>query len=57
MSQDIEISGEDLLKNPFHGVPITDEFALEGIANRNSIPYKAVYELGHVRTILRGTLR
>ncbi|KAF9466713.1 Saccharopine dehydrogenase-domain-containing protein [Collybia nuda] len=53
----IEISGENLLKNSFPDVPITNDFALEGIANRDSIPYSTVYELGYVRTIMRGTLR
>jgi len=36
---------------------VTQEFALEGIANRNSLPYASLYDLGSPRTVLRGTLR
>lgn len=53
----IDIPSDDLLKRYFPDVPITTEFALEGIANRDSLPYAHVYDLGSPRTVLRGTLR
>lgn len=30
---------------------------LEGIANRNSLPYREEYGIEDVRTVVRGTLR
>ncbi|KAJ7696052.1 Saccharopine dehydrogenase-domain-containing protein [Mycena rosella] len=49
-----------LLRSYFPAVPITEEFRLEGLPNRDSVPYLKTYELGDVkdiRTVLRGTLR
>ncbi|KAJ7505433.1 Saccharopine dehydrogenase-domain-containing protein [Mycena galericulata] len=49
-----------LLRSYFPSVPITKDFALEGLPNRDSLPYLSTYNLGapsHVRTVLRGTLR
>ncbi|KAJ6619520.1 Saccharopine dehydrogenase-domain-containing protein [Mycena sp. CBHHK59/15] len=49
-----------LLRSYFPSIPITKEFALEGIPNRDSLPYAQTYNLGHaseLRTLLRGTLR
>lgn len=53
----VDISSEDLLKRYLPDVPVTEDFALEGIANRNSLPYANMYNLGSPRTVLRGTLR
>lgn len=53
----IDISSDDLLKQYFPDVPVIEEFGLEGIANRNSLPYANTYNLGSPRTVLRGTLR
>jgi alpha-aminoadipic semialdehyde synthase len=44
----------------FPSVPVMPGFALEGLANRNSIPYAETYKLGpteSLETIFRGTLR
>ncbi|KAL0948068.1 hypothetical protein HGRIS_010692 [Hohenbuehelia grisea] len=54
------IPGDSLLKSYFPTVPISDELQLEGIANRDSLPYLETYSLGpraDIRTVLRGTLR
>ncbi|KAJ7459741.1 Saccharopine dehydrogenase-domain-containing protein [Mycena latifolia] len=52
------IPENQLLRSYFPSVPITEEFALEGIPNRDSLSYLKTYELGDdVRTVLRGTLR
>ncbi|KAF5378151.1 hypothetical protein D9615_007633 [Tricholomella constricta] len=51
------ISEEKLLKKAFPEVPITKEFDLEGIANRNSLIYAEQYGIESARTVLRGTLR
>lgn len=54
------IPGVDLLTRKFPNVPITDQFDLEGIANRDSLIYADTYNFGHsesMRTLLRGTLR
>lgn len=59
--QDWEIAGEDILKHgKFDKVPVSNVLNLEGIANRDSLPYAETYELGKsddLRTVLRGTLR
>ncbi|KAF8882271.1 Saccharopine dehydrogenase-domain-containing protein [Infundibulicybe gibba] len=52
-----EIEGKKLLGDYFPRVPITDELQLEGIANRDSLPYAGTYNLDSARTVLRGTLR
>jgi alpha-aminoadipic semialdehyde synthase len=57
---DWEIPGEQILSSHFPEVPISNVLNLEGIANRDSIPYADTYELGPaqgLRTLLRGTLR
>ncbi|THH32666.1 hypothetical protein EUX98_g1482, partial [Antrodiella citrinella] len=44
----------------FPDLPISDVLKLEGIANRDSLPYGDTYDLGplkDVRTLFRGTLR
>ncbi|KAG9312632.1 Saccharopine dehydrogenase-domain-containing protein [Chiua virens] len=56
----MEIPGEHILKNHFPDVPISNVLKLEGIANRDSLPYAATYGLGQLddlQTVLRGTLR
>ncbi len=55
-----EIAGKDILKQGFSDLPISDVLKLEGIANRDSLPYAETYSLGELdslRTIVRGTLR
>jgi alpha-aminoadipic semialdehyde synthase len=55
-----EIRGARILKDSFADLPISDVLKLEGIANRDSLPYAETYSLGTVdklRTIVRGTLR
>ncbi|KAF9790341.1 Saccharopine dehydrogenase-domain-containing protein [Thelephora terrestris] len=55
-----EILGEKNLRSGFPNVPVSDVLKLEGIANRDSIPYVDTYGLGkleELRTVLRGTLR
>ncbi|KAG8215828.1 Saccharopine dehydrogenase-domain-containing protein [Butyriboletus roseoflavus] len=55
-----EIPGENVLKHHFPDVPISNVLKLEGIANRDSLPYADTYGLGELddlRTVLRGTLR
>ncbi|KAF8646029.1 hypothetical protein AX16_007454 [Volvariella volvacea WC 439] len=57
-NQMVEIPGRSLLRSHFPSLPITKEFDLEGIANRDSLPYAESYNLGsNIRTLLRGTLR
>lgn len=58
--QDWEIPGEKNLRSGFPSVPVSDVLKLEGVANRDSIPYVDTYQLGKLedlRTVLRGTLR
>jgi hypothetical protein len=58
--QDWEIPGDNILKSYFPDVPVSNIIKLEGIANRDSIPYADTYDLGAIgdlRTVLRGTLR
>ncbi|KAF9933130.1 hypothetical protein FBU30_006454 [Linnemannia zychae] len=55
-----EIQGKDLMKKHFPDVPIYPGFALEGVANRDSLSYADTYGLGPVEkldTMFRGTLR
>lgn len=54
------VPGKELLSSYFPSVPIMPGFALEGLANRNSIPYAEEYNLGpleSLETVFRGTLR
>ncbi|TFK68903.1 hypothetical protein BDN72DRAFT_888403 [Pluteus cervinus] len=59
-SKTMEVAGTQLLRSSFPKIPISSEFTLEGIPNRDSIPYASTYNLGEsssMRTLLRGTLR
>ncbi|KAF7299176.1 hypothetical protein MIND_00866300 [Mycena indigotica] len=57
------IKEKELLPNYFPSLPITNEFALEGLPNRDSLSYLDTYNLGQtgkpngIQTVLRGTLR
>ncbi|CAE6479102.1 unnamed protein product [Rhizoctonia solani] len=56
----IEIPGKDLLESYFPEVPLSKGFALEGLANRDSLGYAETYKFGSVdgmRSLFRGTLR
>ncbi|KAG6372697.1 Saccharopine dehydrogenase-domain-containing protein [Boletus reticuloceps] len=56
----VEIPGENVLRHYFPDLPISNDLNLEGIANRDSLPYADTYGLGKLndlRTVLRGTLR
>ncbi|KEP50673.1 putative saccharopine dehydrogenase (NADP+, L-glutamate-forming) [Rhizoctonia solani 123E] len=56
----IEIPGNELLESYFPHVPLAKGFALEGLANRDSLGYAETYKLGSVggmRSLFRGTLR
>jgi len=56
----MEIAGENLLKEYFPDIPISNILKLEGLANRDSLPYAETYGLGkleNLQTVLRGTLR
>jgi len=55
----VNVDANDLLdrKSYFERVPVTSEFELEGIPNRDSLAYGGLYGIEAARTILRGTLR
>jgi alpha-aminoadipic semialdehyde synthase len=53
----VNISADKLLKKAFKRVPITNEFELEGLPNRDSLPYAGTYGIEDADTVLRGTLR
>ncbi|KAF9039350.1 Saccharopine dehydrogenase-domain-containing protein [Panaeolus papilionaceus] len=53
----VNVPGEDLLKTVFSNLPISEQFELEGIANRNSLQYMSIYQLEKAQTFIRGTLR
>ncbi|OJA21128.1 hypothetical protein AZE42_04358 [Rhizopogon vesiculosus] len=58
--KEMEIAGENLLSEYFPDVPISNVLKLEGLANRDSLPYAETYGLGELeslQTVLRGTLR
>ncbi|OAX41805.1 hypothetical protein K503DRAFT_863595 [Rhizopogon vinicolor AM-OR11-026] len=58
--KEMEIAGENLLSEYFPDVPISNVLKLEGLANRDSLPYAETYGLGKLeslQTVLRGTLR
>ena len=57
--QVVNVDADDLLarKSYFERVPVTNEFELEGIPNRDSLAYGGLYGIEGARTILRGTLR
>ncbi|KAI8872471.1 hypothetical protein GQ42DRAFT_174340 [Ramicandelaber brevisporus] len=54
-----DIPGTQLLAQHFASVPIYNGFALEGLANRDSLPYASLYglDLDSMDTMFRGTLR
>ncbi|KAG9005553.1 hypothetical protein FRB90_010309 [Tulasnella sp. 427] len=54
------IPGQTLLSSHFPSVPLVRGLALEGLANRDSLPYAETYGLGSVDSmwnVFRGTLR
>lgn len=54
------IPGQNLLKEYFGSVNLWKGLSLEGLANRDSLPYAEKYGLGPVeelRDVFRGTLR
>ncbi|EJD50901.1 hypothetical protein AURDEDRAFT_83944 [Auricularia subglabra TFB-10046 SS5] len=56
------VPAEDLMRRGsyFPDVPVSNVLALEGVANRDSLPYAGTYGLGPVhglQTLIRGTLR
>jgi len=56
----VTVAGKDLLAQHFPSTPLWKGLALEGLANRDSIPYAEKYGLGPVdglRDLFRGTLR
>ncbi|CAE6438833.1 unnamed protein product [Rhizoctonia solani] len=56
----IDIPGNELLESYFPEVPLSKGFALEGLANRDSLGYAETYKFGNVdgmRSLFRGTLR
>jgi alpha-aminoadipic semialdehyde synthase len=58
--QSKEIRGQDLLAQHFPNVDLWDDLSLEGLANRDSMPYADKYGLGSVESLkdlFRGTLR
>lgn len=58
--QIVNIAGEDLLQRHFPKVELWKGLALEGLANRDAIPYAEKYGLGEVHgltNLFRGTLR
>ena len=59
-SQTQSVSGDQLLQRHFPNVDLWDDLPLEGLANRDSIPYADKYGLGRVedlQDLFRGTLR
>ncbi|KAG6909409.1 hypothetical protein DXG01_000710 [Tephrocybe rancida] len=52
-----KVADGDLFGNIFPDIPVSDEFRLEGLANRDSLAYIGPYRLDKTRTFLRGTLR
>lgn len=54
------VSGQSLLSSYFPSVPLVRGLALEGLANRDSLPYAETYGLGPADSmwnVFRGTLR
>jgi alpha-aminoadipic semialdehyde synthase len=54
------VPGDLLLSSHFPNVPLWKGLALEGLANRDSLPYAAKYGMGTVgdlASVFRGTLR
>lgn len=60
LNQDYEVPGDQLLAKHFPDVKLWRGLALEGLANRDSMPYAEKYGLGPIdglRDLFRGTLR
>ncbi|KAF8530178.1 Saccharopine dehydrogenase-domain-containing protein [Hysterangium stoloniferum] len=60
LGTEFKIPGNDLLQSYFPSIPQSKFLKLEGIANRDSLPYAETYDLGPLSsldTVLRGTLR
>lgn len=58
--QKYSIPGDKLLSSYFPDVPLAKGFALEGLANRDSLSYAGTYGLGpldNLESVFRGTLR
>jgi alpha-aminoadipic semialdehyde synthase len=58
--QNHSVSGSQLLASHFPSVPLWKGLALEGLANRDSLPYAQKYgmgEVGELKNLFRGTLR
>ncbi|OCF43182.1 alpha-aminoadipic semialdehyde synthase [Kwoniella heveanensis CBS 569] len=58
--QIVTVPGKELLKRHFPSVRLWDDLPLEGLANRDSMPYASKYGLGEVEgltNLFRGTLR
>ena len=54
------MEGRNILKQGFPRLPVSEILRLEGIANRDSLPYAETYNLGkldNLRTLVRGTIR
>jgi hypothetical protein len=54
------VPGDQLLASHFADVPLWKGLALEGLANRDSLPYAEKYGMGQVselKNLFRGTLR
>ena len=55
-----DVPNDALLTSAFGALPMSDVLRLEGVANRDSLPYAETYALGRVeelRTLVRGTIR
>lgn len=51
------VKGDDLLRNCWRNLPVVSAMELEGLPNRDSYSYLGLYQLGSMRTFVRGTLR
>lgn len=58
-AQHKKVPGRALLGHVFPSLPISSEFDLEGLPNRNSLVYISDYDIPKepLRTFVRGTLR
>ena len=55
-----DIDSENVMREIFPSLPVSEVLQLEGVANRNSLPYADTYSLGRledIRTLVRGTIR
>ncbi|KAF8804193.1 hypothetical protein BYT27DRAFT_7194939 [Phlegmacium glaucopus] len=55
----VNVPGDQLLKSYFPNLPLPIRFQLEGLPNRDSLPYMKTYRLNlaETKTFVRGTLR